>query len=251
MRSPILLDCCLLLLAASVAVPACSVDAIARPAKPVAVPPLDGSEANVSVDGRSTKSRGLYLALIREMRQSGKTYAALAHLDAFEKMYPHVAEAVVLRGDCLVDIGSYAEAQAVYRTLLKSKTTAAPANAGLGRIEGLNGRWAEAAGDFSQAVTLDPTNPSYLSDLGYALMRQGSLDQALFRIKQASQLAPSDARVRNNLILVLAASGDSAGSKLLLDGIADGAERADLQAAIVAQAAQRQAPPAAAVPPAG
>jgi Flp pilus assembly protein TadD len=250
MRGAFLLDCCLLMLASSAALPAWSSAAVARPAKPVAVPPLDGSGVTVPVDGRSTRSRGLYLALIREMRQSGKTYAALAHLDAFEKLYPHVAEAVVLRGDCLVDIGSYADAQSIYRTLLKSRTTAAPANAGLGRIEGLNGHWAEAAGDFGRAVTLDPTNASYLSDLGYALMRQGSLDQALFRIKQAAQLAPGDVRVRNNLILVLAANGDKAGSNQLLDSIADGAERADLQAAIIAQASQ-QPPPPAAVPPAG
>jgi Flp pilus assembly protein TadD len=229
MRRPNLLKYCLLLLACDAASPAWS-------SPPSALPPgIDSSGVAVLPDGRSPRSRALYLALISDMRRSGKTYAALAHLDAFDKLYPRATDAAVLRGDCLVDIGSYADAQAIYRKLLKTRGTAASAYAGLGRIDGLNGHWVDAAGNFNLAVNEDPTNPNYLNDYGYALLRQGTPDQALFRIRQASELAPGDVRVRNNLILVLAATGDKAGSRALLDSIPDQAERAEMQAAITAQ----------------
>jgi Flp pilus assembly protein TadD len=188
-------------------------------------------------EGRSAQSRALYLTLIDDMRKSGRTHAALAHLDAFEQLYPHGTDAAVMRGNCLVDIGAFEQAAIIYRKLLKTKA-AASAYAGLGRIEGLNDRWTAAAGEFSQAVSRMPTDPDYLNDYGYALLRQGRLEEALFRIRQAAELAPANVRVRNNLILVLSATGDTAGSKSLLDSIADTTERADIQAALKAQSAK-------------
>lgn len=201
-----------------------------------------GSDPSVaSLKDRSAKSRALYLTLINDMRQSGRTHAALAHLDAFDKMYPRGTDAAVMRGNCLVDIRSFEEARTVYRKLLKSNVAAA-AYAGLGRIEGLNGRWPEAVTEFSEAVSRAPTEPNYLNDYGYALLRQGNAQQALFQVRQASELAPSDARVRNNLILVLSASGDTAGANVLLNSIVDQDERADVRTAMLAQSAPLAAP---------
>lgn len=196
---------------------------------------LSNDIAEISPKGRSAKSRALYLTLINDMRRSGRAHAALAHLDAFDKMYPHGIDAAVMRGNCLVDIGSFEEAKAVYRKLLKTDVAAA-AYAGLGRVEGLNNHWPEAVNEFSEAVSRAPTDPNYLNDYGYALLRMGNTEQALFRIRQASELAPDDVRVRNNLILALAATGDIANSNALLNGITDQVERADVRAAVLAQA---------------
>ncbi|WP_419816565.1 tetratricopeptide repeat protein [Glacieibacterium sp.] len=173
--------------------------------------------------------------MINDMRQSGRTHAALAHLDAFDLQYPRSNDAAVMRADCLVDIKAFVEAATIYRKLLKTETAAA-AYAGLGRIEGLNDRWAGAVSEFGQAVARAPTSSTYLNDYGYALLKAGNLEQALFRTRQAAELAPTDVRARNNLILALSATGDAAGAAALLAAITDPVERADVRAAIAAAA---------------
>jgi Flp pilus assembly protein TadD len=52
----------------------------------------------------------------------------------------------------------------------------------------------------------------------------------VFRLRQAAELAPADMRVRGNLVLALAASGDAEGARRLLAGIPDQAERAAIEA---------------------
>ena len=199
-------------------------------------PPPAPLGETVSKADQAGQSRRLYLDLIAGMRRTGRVHAALAHLDAFDKQYPNSADAQILRGDCLVDLKDYAGAQGVYRPLLKGKEAAA-AHAGLGRIEGLNGRWAEAGSQFKQAVGLAPTKPDYLNDYGFALLQAGDRADALFRIRQASELSPADARVRNNLIIALAANGNDGEARTLLSTIPDPAERREIEAALVAQAA--------------
>jgi Flp pilus assembly protein TadD len=185
-------------------------------------------------------SRGFHLALIEDLRRSGKPHAALAHLDAFDKQYPRAADAAVLRGDCLVDLKDFAGAAAVYRTLLGGPQAAA-AQAGLARVEALNGRWPMAADHYARAVALAPTQASYLNDYGFALLNAGRAGDALFRLQQAAELAPADAKVRNNLILALDATGDRAGAQRLLASVPDAGERAEIAAELAKRQAGRQA----------
>lgn len=197
-------------------------------------PPPPPLGATVTKSDQAGQSRQLYLDLIAGMRRTGRIHAALAHLDAFDKQYPNSADALVLRGDCLVDLKDYAGAQIVYGQLLKGKEAAA-AHAGLGRIEASGGRWAEASAQFKLAVGLAPTKPDYLSDYGFALLQSGDQADALFRIRQAAELAPADTRVRNNLIIALAANGSDAEAQSLLSAITDPVERHEIEA-LAAQA---------------
>lgn len=186
------------------------------------------------ITGRDARSRALYLALIEDLRKSGKAHAALAHLDAFDRQFPSAADAAILRGDCLVDLQDYGQAAAIYRSLLKGPAAPA-AHAGLGRVAALGDRWAEAAEHYAGAVALAPTSAAYLNDYGFALLNAGRPADAVFRLRQAAELAPSDARVRGNLVLALAADGKEAEARGLLAGLPDRVQRAELEAELAAR----------------
>ena len=205
----------------------------AKPPRSNTPPQPMGNIATDMPADRTVQSRRLYLDLIAGMRRTGRAHAALAHLDAFEKQYPNSADAAVLRGDCLVDLKDFAGAAVVYRKLLKGREAAA-AHAGLGRIEGLGGRWPAASAEFGRAVGMAPTNVDFLNDYGFALLQAGDRTQALFRIRQAAELAPADARVRNNLILALAATGNEPEARQRLAAIPDPDERREIEAAMAA-----------------
>lgn len=192
---------------------------------PAALP----AQSVAPITGRDAQSRALYLSLIEDLRRSGKAHAALAHLDAFDRQFPRAPDAAILRGDCLVDLKDYAAATAVYRGLLTGPQAAA-AHAGLGRVEALNARWSAAADHYAQAVAVAPTATTYLNDLGFALLNAGRTADALFRLRQAAELAPGDTRVRGNLALALAASGDAAGARQMVSTIPDASERAEIEA---------------------
>lgn len=187
----------------------------------------------VAITGSDARSRALYLTLIENLRRSGQVHAALAHLDAFDSQFPRAADAAILRGNCLTDIKDYAGATAAFHKQMRGSQAAA-AHAGLGRVEALNGRWAEAAASYARAVQLQPTLPAYLSDYGFVLLRAGRPGDAVFRLRQAVQLSPGDTRARNNLILALAASGDEAGARALLAQISDATQRAEIEAELAA-----------------
>jgi tetratricopeptide (TPR) repeat protein len=186
-----------------------------------------------AITGRDPRSQALYLALIENLRKSGQVHAALAHLDAFDRQFTRSHAAQILRGNCLVDIKDYAGAAAAFGKQLRGPQ-AATAFAGLGRIEALNERWASAAAQYARAVQLAPTSASHLSDYGFVLLRAGRPADAVFRLRQAVELAPGDARARSNLVLALAASGDEPGARRLLATLTDAGQRAELEAELAA-----------------
>lgn len=177
----------------------------------------------------------MHLKLISELRASGRPRAALAHLDAYDAKTPRSPRAQVLRADCLVDVGQYDAAQAVYARLLKGPEASA-AYAGLGRVAALRGDWKAAAAQFAQAVQRNPVDAPMVSDLGFALLRAGDTAGAVFRLRQAAELAPDNPVIRNNLILAYEADGDEEAARRLLaqvksadDRKAIAAMRADLK----------------------
>jgi Flp pilus assembly protein TadD len=169
------------------------------------------------------------------MRTTGKPYAALANLDEFDRRYGHDDEVDALRGDCLVDIGEYAKADAVYHKLLQG-AAAGQAYRGLGRSAGQRGDWAAAVGSFSEAVRREPAAADRLNDLGYALLKSGDAPAAVFRLRQAHDLAPADVTVFNNLILALSAAGSRPEAHALLEKL-DPAARLRIAAVLAAQEA--------------
>ena len=68
--------------------------------------------------------------------------------------------------------------------------------------------WSEAAaGEYLQAVRLDPASANARNNLGVALTRQGKLDEAIAQFTQALRLAPDNASGHNNLGALLARRG--------------------------------------------
>ncbi|AQW32778.1 hypothetical protein ACEQ38_19335 [Ralstonia syzygii subsp. celebesensis] len=159
-------------------------------------------------------SPGTYLSLIRRMQEQGMYYASLAHIDAYVQRFGRAPEVVLLRADALRETDQLAAAEADYRAVvdatsaLGAGTQGALLNAhawrGLGITAGRQGRFAEAARRLQLAAQGNPTDASTASDLGYALMRAGEVEQARVPLMQAAQLDAANPKIAGNLAIWLA-----------------------------------------------
>jgi hypothetical protein len=93
--------------------------------------------ANNDIPAASTldvkRSQTLFLTIVSGLRDQGQSRAALAYLDEFERQYPRIPYAALLRAQCLMDVGKAEEAEPIFNTILKGEYAAA-AHAGLGSI---------------------------------------------------------------------------------------------------------------------
>ena len=186
-------------------------------------------------------SRDLYLGIVDKLRQGGKSRAALAYLDDYDNRHPGDIRAQTLRADSFLDIQDYDRAEAIYRQLVDGDQSAA-AYDGLGRVAAGRGDWAKARAQFHEAVRREPINIKYLNDLGFAEMRIASYDEALFTLRQATELAPGNAMVRNNLILCLDVAGHGDEAKAMLGSIATVQERRAVEQMVKAARGQMRGP---------
>lgn len=147
---------------------------------------------------------GAKLTVIRQMLVGGKPHAAIAYLDAVGIMAP---EADLLRADGLRQTGRAEEAAAVYRTLLGG-CVAGYAHQGLGLIASADGRNSQAVADLREARQALPADPTIRNDYGYALLVSGEDKAAVHEFLTALELAPTDRRAANNLILLLLRTGE-------------------------------------------
>ncbi|MBR9812537.1 tetratricopeptide repeat protein [bacterium] len=149
----------------------------------------------------------LQTELISELMSQGQYYAALANIEDVERRNGVTPQSTLLRAHCLRQTESWAAAEASYRTLLGG-ALAAQAHHGLGLILARRDL-ASAVQHLQQSVRLQPTNATARNDLGYAQMLTGALDEARLQFETARQLAPQDAKARNNLIVLLHVMGQS------------------------------------------
>jgi len=172
-------------------------------------PPSAGTTALTS----DPRSRELYLTLIAEMNSDGEYYAAIAHIDEFERLYGNAARAEMLRGDALIGLGDLAKAEAAYDSI-PHDSLPGDKQYGLGRVAAARSDWKKAAAYLEDAAAAQPTNVRFLDDLGCALFRLGETDDALFALHKAHELAPADAEVSRNLSIALAGkSGGASATK--------------------------------------
>jgi Flp pilus assembly protein TadD len=161
-------------------------------------------------------SEGLYLALVGQMQDRGLYFASLAHISAFEKKYGATPDIELLRADALRETGQLADSDSAYRALLNTKLASLGYH-GLGLLAARNADFATAVPALSQAVALDPTNVSFLNDLGFALLSDGQLNAARVPVAQAAELAPDNLKVISNLALYLLLSTDQARADDVMD----------------------------------
>jgi len=169
------------------------------------------AQAQLQVAEQSTQldTAKTYLDLIAQMQQSGQWYASLAHAEAFVSQHGPLPEVQILRADALRNTQQHVTARQLYTSLLNT-TQAARAHRGLGLLEAGQGNLSQAIVALGRARQLNPIDADVLSDLGYAYMRNGQLEQAQLPVLQAAQLAPDNPRVQLNQVLFWLASGEQA-----------------------------------------
>lgn len=184
---------------------------------------------------------GVHTDLVRSMLAQRQYYAALAHIAELQNRYGKRDELLVLQAEALRELDRDDEATAIYRELLRGRY-AAEANHGLGLIHAPT-RLATGLAYLGEAVRQRPTDVEMRNDYGYALIRGRRYEQALTQLATAMELAPSNTRARNNLLILLMVTGDEAGVRRV--AAAAGLENQTL-AALRRQAARLQAGGAAA-----
>lgn len=222
-------SCLLLSLAALLPLGACagSLDAFQRGG--VAASAASAAPAHAADE---TPPRALYLHLVAGLESEGKSHAALAYLDDYDRLYPGDQQARQLRAAALLKVGHSEAAAAVYRGLLPT-TLAAAAHDGLGQVSALHGDWPAARDQFRQAATLAPTDAKFLNNYGYSLLKLSGFATAEFTLRQAAELAPGRAAIRDNLILCLHLEGKTTAADQLLQ-----AKSADERRSVATEIAQ-------------
>nr|WP_311526814.1 tetratricopeptide repeat protein [uncultured Ralstonia sp.] len=158
-------------------------------------------------------SPATYLSLIRKMQEQGLYYASLAHIDAYQQRYGRAPEIMLLRADALRETDQLTAADAEYRaavgatSAMGASTQGGLLNAaawrGLGIVAGRQGNFAQAARRLQVAAQANPTDANTASDLGYALMRAGEVEQARVPLMQAQQMAAASPKIASNLVIWL------------------------------------------------
>ena len=158
----------------------------------------------------------VYLDLIGRMQTQGLYYASLAHIDAFDKQYGARPETILMRADALRMTDQPGAAATAYTALLQT-SFAARGYRGLGLIAGAAGDFGRAAQQLQQAAQFAPTDPSTLSDLGYARLRAGDVNGARVPLMKAAELDQVNPKIASNVALYLLASGNDLRAVELMD----------------------------------
>lgn len=222
-------------LMAALMVAACQHPPTGREAAGASAPPCDGDA------GATNNTR---LATVEQMIADGKSYAALAQLDAIGA---GTQKATWLRAEALRRIDRTAEAVALYNGLIGT-CLEGRAQHGLGLAAARQGQRARALEALTRARQLLPTDPAVRNDLGYALLQDRRWDAAQFEFLTVLDLAPQDPLAARNLVVLALAQGKADVARTLaarfkLD--ASTMDRLALQAASVMYAPSPPTAPAA------
>lgn len=153
-------------------------------------------------------NRATHVQLVTQMQQKGLYFASLAHIDALQQRWGADAESDLLRADALRQTGQTANARTVYSQLLATPMKARAAH-GLGLLAGKSGDFQGAAGYLQQATQAAPTDADMLNDLGFVLMQQGRWADARLPLMKASELASDNPRIWSNVALFLTLDGQA------------------------------------------
>jgi len=183
-----------------------------RPAD-TASPARNEPEELAEIDNRATGD-AVYTDLIRSMLAQQQYYAALAHIQQQQRSSGNSDELRFLEAEAHRQLGQIADAEKLYRMLLKGNY-ASRAYRGLGLLY-VNRNLNAAIQFLRESVQRAPTDVESRNDLGYALMLAGRYQEALPEIATAVELDGNSSKARNNLIILLILSGDEAGVKRIV-----------------------------------
>jgi Tfp pilus assembly protein PilF len=103
--------------------------------------------------------------------------------------------------------GRLAEAEQVYRSILKRRPSLSEANAGLAHTLNAQGKVLEAEASYRRVVAVAPNSADAHNDLAIFLFAQGKIDEAVAACRTALTLDPRMTEAHINLGLALAAQG--------------------------------------------
>ncbi|HKY90198.1 MAG TPA: tetratricopeptide repeat protein [Nevskiaceae bacterium] len=175
-------------------------------------------EGEIAMGDPRAQQKVVHTDLIRNMLDQQQYYAAIAHIQAQQRERGDKPdpELQLLEATARRNLGQTAQAQDLYRQLLKSPFVA-EAYHGLGLISAradLN----TSVWQLRQAVQRKPTDAQMRNDLGYALMMAGRYNEALPELATAVELEAGSGsdKARNNLVLLMLVTGDEAAVQRLV-----------------------------------
>jgi Flp pilus assembly protein TadD len=163
----------------------------------------------------ASSEAALYLDAVRSLMAQGQFYAALAHIQEDRRAHGDSPELRLLEADARRNLGQPREAEVLYRGLLNGPQAGA-AKHGLGRLYASRDL-ATAIRYLREASLLRPTDVDVRNDLGYALMQAGRYREAKPELATAAELAPNEAKGRNNLLILLILMRDEAAVRRIAD----------------------------------
>ncbi|MEJ1128509.1 hypothetical protein V9L20_13075 [Variovorax sp. CCNWLW225] len=166
--------------------------------------------------GAAVYTQPTYLKLVEQMQKEDLWFASLAHIDALEQRWGVSPESTRTRAEALRHTGQAAAAEAAYKRLLATPLASAGYR-GLGLLAGMRGNYAEAVQLLAQAQRRTPTDALLLSDLGYAHLGAGQIEEARLPLMQALQLRPDSTQAQANLALYLEVTNQSDRAAALMD----------------------------------
>ncbi|WP_390348653.1 tetratricopeptide repeat protein [Variovorax boronicumulans] len=194
--------------------------------------------------GANIDTQATYLKVVDQMQQQGLWFASLAHIDALEQRWGITPDSTRARADALRQTDQAELAETAYKRLLTTPQESAGYR-GLGLLAGAHGNYAQAVQLFKQAQRRTPTDALLLSDLGYASLRAGRLEEARLPLMQALQLRPDSKQAQANVALYLEVTNQQEQATALMNAnrMSDTTRAAVREAAMQMRAAGSSAPP--------
>ncbi|MNN20850.1 Tetratricopeptide repeat protein [compost metagenome] len=132
------------------------------------------------------------------MAREGRLHAALAHLQGLPQNLPQVR----LGQARLYRMLDRPEARGLYQSLLNTCLSGAGRH-GLGQLAAADGHFEEAQRQLENAARLAPTEARVHNDLGVVYLRLGRVEDARFEFLTALELDQSDRLPARNLLTLL------------------------------------------------
>jgi Flp pilus assembly protein TadD len=173
------------------------------------VPVQPRTERPSTPQQKKSEQAAIYRDAVRGLMAKQQYLAALAHIQEGRRQAGDSSALRLLEADARRHLGQTAAATAIYQTLL-TQAEAAEAYQGLGLLEAQQGGGAlnTAIDHLKRAVRLKPVDVQKRNDLGFALLQARRFKEARAELATAVELAPTEPRARNNLLILLMAEGD-------------------------------------------
>jgi len=172
--------------------------ALSLPACTVLGKPLSFMHPDTACGVAPDNTLGMQLDLVRQQMDAGKYHSALAYLDSLADR----PQASLLRARAQRSIGATDAARDSYGSLLDT-CLRAYGEQGLGIIAADRHDLKQALAHLRQARQLAPTDADIRNDYGFALLASGEIDAALHEFQTAVELESDAGLAARNLVLTL------------------------------------------------